>query len=282
MKSAGTSSRRPDASVSLLQRIVDDSLDPTYAEAAARGERTSAGVPAGRRSLAVGGTLLLLALLTTVAVARAWQDEPADARSRAALLERVRDLTASNEAATTGLSELTAQVDTLRADALTGAGADAALESRLRRLSMAAGTSPVEGPGVQVVLDDGPPSRPDALGPDLARVLDRDVQLVVNGLFAAGAEAIEVNGQRLASATAIRSAGDAILVGFRPLSRPYVVTAIGDPLTLESRFAESASGSEMATIAGTYGILFETSTHDRLRVAGEALTSPVFAQTKGS
>ena len=49
-------------------------------------------------------------------------------------------------------------------------------------------------------------------------MLDRDLQVIVNGLWAAGAEAIAVNGQRLTACSAIRSAGEAILVDFRPLS----------------------------------------------------------------
>ncbi len=272
---------RPDGSLSLLQRIVDDSLDPTYAKvAAARADGTSHRAPLGRRTLAFGGALAVLAMLTTVTVSRTWQQEPDDARSRASLLERVRDLTAASEVATEEVSALGEQVERLRAEALSGVGADARRESRLQRLSVAAGTTPLRGPGVQVVMDDGPPSRSDALGPDVARVLDRDVQLVVNGLFAAGAEAIDVNGQRLAWTTAIRSAGDAILVGFRPLSRPYVVTALGDPLTLEARFADSPSGAEMATIAATYGIRFEMSTGDSLEVEGESVMQPDYARAK--
>ena len=64
-------------------------------------------------------------------------------------------------------------------------------------------------------------------GPDLARVLDTDIQLVVNGLFASGAEAVAVNGQRITVLSPIRSAGEAVLVGFRPLTPPYTVTAVG-------------------------------------------------------
>ena len=63
---------------------------------------------------------------------------------------------------------------------------------------------------------------------------------MVNGLWAAGAEAVAVNGQRLTALSAIRSAGDAILVDYRPLTRPYVVVAIGDPRTLQSRFVAGA------------------------------------------
>ena len=37
-----------------------------------------------------------------------------------------------------------------------------------------------------------------------------------------------MNGQRITALSPIRSAGEAVLVGFRPLTPPYVVTAVGD------------------------------------------------------
>ena len=64
------------------------------------------------------------------------------------------------------------------------------------------------------------------------RVYDRDLQDVVNALWLAGAEAMSINGQRLTAATAIRSAGEAILVNSRPLSPPSLVHAIGNPAPL--------------------------------------------------
>ena len=58
---------------------------------------------------------------------------------------------------------------------------------------------------------------------DTGRVLDRDLQVMVNALWAAGAEAIAINGQRLTARSAIRYAGEAILLDFRPLVPPNVM-----------------------------------------------------------
>jgi len=85
----------------------------------------------------------------------------------------------------------------------------------------------MEGPGLVVRLSDSirkPGSTEEA---SAFRVHDVDVQLVVNALFAAGAEAVAVNGNRLVSTTPIRAAGQTIVVNFRPLSSPYEVKAIG-------------------------------------------------------
>jgi uncharacterized protein YlxW (UPF0749 family) len=97
-------------------------------------------------------------------------------------------------------------------------------------------------------------------------VVDRDLQLVVNGLWAAGAEAISINGRRLTSLTAIRSAGEAILVDYRPLRPPYVVSAIGDPRRLEARFADGPGGEYLRLLADNFGVRVKTDSRSDLRL----------------
>jgi uncharacterized protein YlxW (UPF0749 family) len=89
-------------------------------------------------------------------------------------------------------------------------------------------------------------------------VLDRDLQDVVNGIWAAGAEAVSVNGIRLTALTAIRSAGEAILVDFRPLSPPYEIEAIGDPGALEVGFLDGPAGRRFTAYTSLYGLRLET------------------------
>ena len=108
-------------------------------------------------------------------------------------------------------------------------------------------------------------------GPDLGRVQDIDLQHVVNGLWAAGAEAISINGQRLTARSAIRTAGSAINVDFRPLSPPYAIDAIGDPKSLAARFQETSDGRYLLQLKSQFGIIYEMSTKD-------ALTLPAAAQ----
>ena len=91
-------------------------------------------------------------------------------------------------------------------------------------------------------------------GFEAGRVSAADLQIVSNGLWAAGAEAISINGQRLTTRSAIRFAGQAILVDFRPLVRPYVVTAIGDAKALQSSFGSSPTGSYLKSLEDNYGI----------------------------
>lgn len=98
---------------------------------------------------------------------------------------------------------------------------------REAQLAAQAGSVALAGPGLAVTLDnsDRRPPSPDQAG--AYKIHDSDIQLVVNALFAAGAEAVAVNDSRVVATTPIRSAGDTILVNFRPQTPPYSVTAIG-------------------------------------------------------
>ena len=62
-----------------------------------------------------------------------------------------------------------------------------------------------------------------------------------------------INGQRLTSKTAIRFAGEAILVNFRPLTRPYVIAAIGDPGPMPAAFADGPGGTYLSALQSNFG-----------------------------
>jgi uncharacterized protein YlxW (UPF0749 family) len=99
-------------------------------------------------------------------------------------------------------------------------------------------------------------------------VLDEDLQILVNGLWQAGAQAIAINGNRLGPLSAIRTAGQAINVNFRPLTPPYVVTVIGDPDTLQARFSETAAGQSWIDLSTNYGIRFDIASDADLVLPG--------------
>ena len=89
----------------------------------------------------------------------------------------------------------------------------------------------------------------------------------------AGAEAISVNGHRLTSWAAIRFAGAAILVDYRPLTRPYVITAIGDPGSLSADFAAGDGGSYLKSLEVNYKIRGDIKERDSVVVPGEPALS---------
>ncbi|MGW2182749.1 DUF881 domain-containing protein [Streptomyces sp. NPDC001732] len=249
---------RPDASMSLLTNVMDHSLDDGYAEASARRKADgSAGMPRTLKAkLGLAACLVLAALVVTLGAAEARVAAPVLAKERQELIDRIDDET---EAADT----LESQVDKLRADV--GRRQRKALEKhggdQGERVALLAGATSVEGPGLKLVVDDAEDTAQGGGGPretsgfaDTGRVRDRDLQRVVNGLWQSGAEAIAINGQRLTALSAIRAAGDAILVDNRPLVPPYTVLAVGNAKQLGTAFRESADGQYLQALKDTFDI----------------------------
>jgi len=108
------------------------------------------------------------------------------------------------------------------------------LHEDLVKARMAAGLTPVEGPGIIVTLDDGVRSLQTGENPNNLLIHDLDLLIVINELKTSGAEAISINGERITAMTEIRCAGTMILVNWNKIAPPYVIKAIGDPLKLES------------------------------------------------
>lgn len=273
-----TTARRPDASMTLLTEVMRRPLDPGYAAAAER--RAEQGPPtAGRRRRTAPATVLLAALAGAVlAVGVSELRVPRSQDTPALLRNEVGARTQEVDARASGVDALRTEIDALREARL--AGGDSALLDRVTALGVLAGAVPVEGPGAVYTLDDAadvadpltgdPRSGEDT---DQGRVLDVDLQVVVNGLWAAGADAVAVNGQRLTSTSAIRSAGPAILVDFRPLAPPYVIEAIGDPGSLQTGFARSFAGTYLESLRQNHGVRADISGSDSLQLgAGDALT----------
>ncbi|MCW2677640.1 MAG: uncharacterized protein JWR70_2680 [Modestobacter sp.] len=103
-------------------------------------------------------------------------------------------------------------------------------------------------------------------------VQDSDLQLVVNALWSAGAEAISINDQRLGPTTTIRQAGGAILVDFRPVSSPYQVKAVGNSDALANGFLSSPEATYVVGLQKEYGLRFDFARADHLSLP--AGTSP--------
>jgi uncharacterized protein YlxW (UPF0749 family) len=140
-------------------------------------------------------------------------------------------------------------------------------------VALLAGATEVRGPGVKLVVDDAKNTETGGDGPrensdfsDTGRVRDRDMQRVVNGLWASGAEAVAINGQRLTALSAIRAAGSAILVDNRPLVPPYTVLAIGDAKGLSSTFQDSADGQYLKALRETFDVRTSISEEDDVRL----------------
>ncbi|MEU3661263.1 DUF881 domain-containing protein [Streptomyces sp. NPDC032940] len=258
--------------MSLLTNVMDHSLDDGYAEAAARKKAEGAGgMPRTLRAkLALAAGLVLAALVVTVGAAQARVAAPVVAKEREELIDRIEDETSAADKLEKSVDELRDEVSARQREALDQSGDG----ERADLVGVLAGAVEVHGPGVKLVVDDakdagtGSDGRPRGTSgfSDTGRVRDRDMQRVVNGLWESGAEAVSINGQRLTALSAIRAAGDAILVDNRPLVPPYTVLAVGDGKQLGSRFQDSADGLYLHALQESYGIRTALSTEDDLRV----------------
>jgi uncharacterized protein YlxW (UPF0749 family) len=160
-------------------------------------------------------------------------------------------------------------VRTLREALLSSEEIGSQQASRLDDLGIAAGTQPVLGPGAVVTVTDAEQAAGDRDAS--SRVLDIDLQQVVNGLWEAGAEAVSINGQRVGALTAIRSVQETILVNYEPVVGPYVVRAVGDPRTLPTDFLRSSGGAWLQAVNLSAGLRFSIdSSSDDQRFAGES------------
>jgi uncharacterized protein YlxW (UPF0749 family) len=140
---------------------------------------------------------------------------------------------------------------------------------RLRDVEMWAGTTPMSGRGLEVRLSAsrrGPRAEADR---ESFSVHDVDLQLVVNALWAAGGEAVAVNGQRLVATSPIRAAGETITVNFRPLVPPYTVAVIGAD---KKRFERSAVAQRFRQWVAEYGLGFSVNAKAKIVVPAYAGT----------
>lgn len=155
---------------------------------------------------------------------------------------------------------------------------DGALAARVDTISLAAGFTPVRGPGLVLSLDDA--VRPTFSGTtDLGRVIDRDVQHAVNGLWRAGAEAISIDGVRLTSRTSIRNAGQAILVDYRPVTTPIVIRALGNSGAMLRRLRELPEWSELTALRDRYRLRWSVRASRELTLPAGTSAMPRLAQS---
>jgi uncharacterized protein YlxW (UPF0749 family) len=264
-------------STSLLLDLTTITVDPAYVEASAR--RVARGEQSAQLRNGYGAAALLtvIGLLAAVAFSHTRSAAPQAARVRAGLVARVERLTKQTDAGDRVLERLRAQLAGDRDLALTASAADRELAESVRSLELAAGAAPVTGDGITVRIADAPAGSAAA-----ARVQDRDLQRAVNIAWSAGAEAVAVNGQRIGPLTAIRQAGESILVDYRPVASPYDVRAIGDPATLEAAFTLSSSSAALRAIAGSLDFGFEVKRSGNLSLAGTGTTRTEIARPLGT
>ncbi|HLT83249.1 MAG TPA: DUF881 domain-containing protein [Phototrophicaceae bacterium] len=272
--------RRPDGSMTLLREVVERPLDPGYAEAARRrAEGTAPPMPWWRK-------LVVVALAAALGLGGVWAarelraPNPGAGEARSLLLSQIEDGVARGDQLREDNAALAAAIDRVQEESLSTT--DPEFLDRVRLLALNAGGVRVAGPGLRVTLDDSREAQAGKPGSEPGRVQDLDLQVVSNALWAAGAEAVAINGHRLSSVSAIRSAGPAILVDLAPLARPYVVEAVGDADDMRARLTRSSAGAHLGTLRDSFGISVDIEETQDLVLSGTTARSLRHAEPLGT
>ena len=188
-----------------------------------------------------------------------------------------------------GVERLNAQRDALVAqiDSTHGRSSNVALAAMQARADdLAAGLGPMRGPGLVVTLTD---AQRDANGrfprdaaPDDLVVHQQDVQAVLNALWSAGAEAIQMQDQRLIATSAPRCVGNTLLLNGRTYSPPYTVTAIGDVAAMRAALAAAPLVTLYKQYVVRFGLGYTEDARADVQVVG--YTEPIrmrYAQPAG-
>lgn len=229
----------PQRAEGLLEQIADTALDDDYYV-------VRAGDYAQSREFNTPLTALVLAafaVLVMMAAVQTRNDRPATERERSTLISDVaarKKLQANREATAERLRKQVADLSA-SVDRFDPAYQDVRIET---------GDLAVSGPGITVVAS---PSTQDNLDGEIS---DGDLQILVNGLWYAGAEAVAINGQRIGNLTGIHFANDAINVNYTDIAPPYRVVAIGPSDTLMQRFEDNPAGHYWAERQKDAGVQF--------------------------
>lgn len=137
------------------------------------------------------------------------------------------------------------------------------LQRRVDRLRVPAGFTAVTGPGVRVTLDDAPKDEINQIvesgtvSADTLVVHQQDIQAVVNALWAGGAEAVTVQGQRVISTTGVKCVGNTVVLQGVPYAPPYRIAAVGNPVALTQALDDSEYIAAYRTVADRYHLTWD-------------------------
>lgn len=218
---------------------------------------------------------VLFATSSTVAQGRSLRSDAAG------LPDIIRQETQDVARMTEELSKLRLEVEELTRDGAPGNAAIAGLEKKSDVLAVGAGRTAVQGPAVEVQLDDSELSSdqiPSGFGPEDIIVHQQDVQAVVNAFWAGGAEAMMIQDQRIIATSAIRCVGNTLILQGRVYSPPYRIRAIGDPDKLRDILGQSPEVQIYQEYVKAVGVGYEVKMHDRLEFPAYAGSiTPEFA-----
>lgn len=237
---------------------------PGTAPAAARppGEASRAGT---RAAFAVA-----LGLLAAMLVASARTPPPAlgdRVGQRVRMVELINAEQARNDDLAASVEQLTGRVAALEREVGAETEEVVGLQEQVDQLAAPAGLTPLAGPGLAVTLTDSTDRPPDGEDVNDYVIHEDDLQAVINALWAGGAEALAVNGDRILATTAIRCVGNVLLLHGRTHSPPYTIEAVGDREELLAALARDPGVERFAQAVQQFKLGYEVEDADELLLA---------------
>lgn len=241
----------------LLELVRAEALEQEYHEAAAArsarhgAERSDQPGHANARpgTRATAATVVgVFGLLVTLGVVQASRNSDVAEASRAQVLDRIQQTDQSLDAAQDRVASLRAGNAASERSVVALGNTLADVRAQAADLELRTGFTAVSGPGIRITFENLP-----SADPSTEWVRDSDLAALVNGLWAAGAEAVSVNGQRITAVTGIRNVGNTVEINQVGVGSPYTVLAIGSPNTLAADLLDSDGGSEFFSLAQQFG-----------------------------
>jgi uncharacterized protein YlxW (UPF0749 family) len=157
-----------------------------------------------------------------------------------------------------------------------------AAQAKVTPLRAPGGLSAAHGPGLTLVLDDAHQSI-EGVDPNQLVVHQSDMQAAVNALWAGGAEAMSIAGQRVIATSAVRCVGNTLLLNGEVFSPPFRIVAIGPADSMQDALNASPGVKTYLQAAEYYGLGYTLEPEDDVSVP--AYTAPIslsYAKPVGS
>ncbi len=132
------------------------------------------------------------------------------------------------------------------------------------RLRMVTGSIPVRGKGILITLGDSDKKLNDYEDPIFYIVHYYQLELLMNELWNAGAEAIMINNNRIIDSSGFSCAGTTILIDTKRIAPPFEIFVIGDPKSLKKNLTMPGSYVEREILA--FDLKFSIESVDEIEI----------------
>jgi uncharacterized protein YlxW (UPF0749 family) len=234
-------------------------------------DTTSEDIAAGRQEppspslrAAFAVTIALLALVLVVAAQSPPVVEEARIGRRVELVELIRAEEARVDALAAKVEELSSQVALVQRNPAANPEIVSALNAQIDAVAAHAGLTPVLGPGLVVTLKDSVLAQSPSGDLNDLVIHEQDLQAVINALWAGGAEAMSVNGQRVLATTAIRCVGNTLLLHGSVYSPPYVIRVVADAEGVRSALGRDPAVAQFRRAVEQFELRFTVADSERL------------------